>query len=224
MRSLSLPRDKDASLSVLCLGAHSDDIEIGCGGTILQLARRYPNCTFHWVVFSATDVRAAEAQRGAALFAGLKSPLLKSFRDGFFPFVGAEIKEVFEVLKLTAPDIIFTHYRNDAHQDHRLVSALTWNTFRDHLILEYEIPIYDGDLGQPNLFVPLDPAECEKKVRSIIDTFSSQQAKHWFCPETFFSLMRLRGMECNAPSSYAEAFYCRKMVLGEQASPARSGK
>ena len=215
MRSLSLPRDKDAPLSVLCLGAHSDDIEIGCGGTILQLARRYPNCTFHWVVFSAAGVRAAEAQRGAALFAGLESPLLKSFRDGCFPLVGAEIKEVFEELKSTAPDIIFTHYRNDAHQDHRLVSELTWNTFRDHLILEYEIPKYDGDLGQPNVFVPLESGECEKKVRSIIDTFSSQQVKHWFRSETFLSLMRLRGMECNAPSGYAEAFYSRKMVLGE---------
>jgi len=221
MRSLSLPRDKNAPLSVLCLGSHSDDIEIGCGGTILQLARRYPNCTFHWVVFSAIGVRAAEAQRGAALFAGLKSPLLKSFRDGFFPFAGGEVKEVIEELKSADPDIIFTHYRNDAHQDHRLVSELTWNTFRDHLILEYEIPKYDGDLGQPNVFVPLESAECEKKVRLIMDTFSSQHGKHWFQPETFFSLMRLRGMESNAPSGCAEAFYCRKMVLGEEASSAR---
>ena len=222
MRSLRLPHDKDAPLSVLCLGSHSDDIEIGCGGTILQLARRYPNCAFHWVVFSAAGVRAAEAQCGAALFAGQKSPLLKSFRDGFFPFVGAEIKEVFEELKSTAPDIILTHYLNDAHQDHRLVAELTWNTFRDHLILEYEIPKYDGDLGQPNMFVPLEPAECEKKVRSIMDTFSSQHAKRWFQPETFYSFMRLRGMECNAPSGYAEAFYCRKMVLAEEA-PSASG-
>ena len=227
MRSLNLPLDADVSLNVLCLGSHSDDIEIGCGGTILQLARRYPNCLFHWVVFSALGVRAAEAQQGARLFAGTKSlrgPLLKSFRDGFFPFVGAEVKEVFEELKATTPDIIFTHCRNDAHQDHRQVAELTWNTFRDHLILEYEIPKYDGDLGQPNVFIPLETTECEKKVRSIIATFPSQHSKSWFQPETFFSLMRLRGMECNAPSGYAEAFYGRKLVLGDGTILSRENK
>jgi LmbE family N-acetylglucosaminyl deacetylase len=227
MRSLSLPLDSDASLNVLCLGSHSDDIEIGCGGTILQLARRNPNCVFHWVVFSALGVRAAEAQQGARLFAGTKSlrgPLLKSFRDGFFPFVGAEVKEVFEELKAITPDIIFTHCRNDAHQDHHQVAELTWNTFRDHLILEYEIPKYDGDLGRPNIFIPLETFECEKKVRSIMDTFPSQHGKSWFQPETFFSLMRLRGMECNAPSGYAEAFYGRKLVLGNGTMLSRENK
>jgi LmbE family N-acetylglucosaminyl deacetylase len=200
------------------LGAHSDDIEIGCGGTVLRLARQYPNCVFHWVVFSATGARAQEAQCAATLFAGasaLKGPLLKDFQDGFMPFVGAEVKAVFEELKVVSPDpdLIFTHNRNDAHQDHRLLAELTWNTFRDHLILEYEIPKYDGDLGRPGVFVPLDSELCERKVQYLMDTFVSQRSKRWFQSDTFVSLLRLRGMECNAPSGYAEAFYCRKLVL-----------
>jgi LmbE family N-acetylglucosaminyl deacetylase len=162
-------------------------------------------------------VREAEAQRAAALFAGpasLKGPLLKAFPDGFMPFVGAEVKAVFEQLKQTiSPDLIFTHNRKDAHQDHRLIAELTWNTFRDHLILEYEVPKYDGDLGQPNFFVPLPPEVFQKKVRFIMEAFQSQHAKRWFQEDTFLSLMRLRGMECNAPSGYAEAFYSRKLVL-----------
>ncbi len=217
MRPLNLPHDKAAPPNILCLGAHSDDIEIGCGGTILRLAKEYPGCILHWVVFSAPGVRAAEAERAAALFAGtspVKGPLLKTFQDGFMPFVGAEVKAVFEELKqAVSPDLIFTHHRKDAHQDHRLLAELTWNTFRDHLILEYEIPKYDGDLGQPSVFMPLPVEVSEKKVRYIIGTFQSQHAKRWFQPDTFFSLMRLRGMECNAPSGYAEAFYCRKIVL-----------
>jgi len=204
-------------LQILCLGAHSDDIEIGCGGTILQLVEQYPRCVFNWVVFSAIGVREVEAQHAAKLFAGverLKEPLLKSFPDGFMPYVGAEVKAVFEDLKKTvSPDIIFTHNRKDAHQDHRLLAELTWNTFRDHLILEYEIPKYDGDLGQPSVFVPLQAEVCQKKARYLMDTFHSQRPKRWFQQETFLSLMRLRGMECNAPSGYAEAFYCRKLVL-----------
>src|SRR5271165_1301878 len=216
MRSLSLPCDAASPLNILCLGAHSDDIEIGSGGTILRLAEQYANCVFHWVVFSAPGDRAAEAQRAAALFAGttaLRGPLLKAFQDGFMPFVGADVKAVFEELKAISPDLIFTHNRKDAHQDHRLLAELTWNTFRDHLILEYEIPKYDGDLGQPNLFVPLESEVCEKKVRYIMDSFPSQRRKHWFRQDTFLSLMRLRGMECNAPSGFAEAFYCRKLTL-----------
>jgi LmbE family N-acetylglucosaminyl deacetylase len=171
---------------------------------------------FHWVVFSALGVRAAEAQRAAALFAGtsaVRGPLLKAFQDGFMPFVGAEVKAIFEELKAISPGLIFTHNRKDAHQDHRLVAELTWNTFRDHLILEYEIPKYDGDLGQPSVFVPLESEVCEKKVRYIMDAFQSQRTKRWFQQDTFLSLMRLRGMECNAPSGYAEAFYCRKLIL-----------
>ena len=161
-------------------------------------------------------VRAAEAGRAARLFAGattLKGPVLKTFQDGFMPFAGAELKATFEDLKTVSPDVIFTHNRNDAHQDHRLIAELTWNTFRNHLILEYEIPKYDGDLGQPNVFVPLEPETFEKKIHYIIESFESQKARRWFKEETFLSLMRLRGVECNAPSGYAEAFYCRKIVL-----------
>ncbi|HET7237659.1 MAG TPA: PIG-L deacetylase family protein [Terrimicrobiaceae bacterium] len=217
MIQLSLDRGADSPLKVLCLGCHSDDIEIGCGGTILRLVEQYPRCTFDWVVFSATGVREAEAQRGAELFAGpdrLRGARLQTFRDGFMPFAGAEIKVIFEELKeAVTPDLIFTHYRNDAHQDHRLIADLTWNTFRDHFILEYEIPKYDGDVGQPNVFVPLDIETSQQKVRSIIESFPSQHSRRWFDEKTFEALMRLRGMECNAPSGYAEAFYCRKLVL-----------
>ena len=204
------------ALKVLCLGSHSDDIEIGCGGTILRLAEQYPGSEFHWVVFSAIGVREAEAKQAAALFAGLglQGPLLKAFPDGFMPFVGAEVKAIFEELKQAiSPDLIFTHNARDAHQDHRLLAELTWNTFRDHLILEYEIPKYDGDMGRPGAFVPLSREVCQRKVRYLLDAFQSQRSKRWFQEETFLSLMRLRGMECNAPSGYAEAFYCRKLVL-----------
>jgi len=204
------------ALNILCLGAHSDDIEIGCGGTILRLTEQHPGSVFHWVVFSSSGVRLAEAQRAATLFVSstaLKGPVLKTFPDGFMPFVGTEVKAVFEELKAVSPDIIFTHNRKDAHQDHRLLAELTWNTFRDHFILEYEIPKYDGDLGQPSVFVPLSSELYQKKVQYIMDAFQSQRSKRWFQPETFLSLMRLRGMECNSPSGYAEAFYCRKLVL-----------
>lgn len=216
MMHLDLQTGPGQKLEVLCFGSHSDDIEIGCGGTILRLAEQYPGCVFHWVVLSATGVRETEARSSASLFAGpaLKEPLLKAFPDGFMPFVGAELKTVFEELKKTvSPDLIFTHYRKDAHQDHRQVAELTWNTFRDHLILEYEIPKYDGDMGQPNFFVPLEPHIYERKVRYLLDSFPSQRSKRWFERETFLSLMRLRGMECNAPSGHAEAFYGRKIVL-----------
>jgi LmbE family N-acetylglucosaminyl deacetylase len=217
MIHLNLNGEASRGLHILCLGSHSDDIEIGCGGTILRLAEEYPNCILHWVVFSADGVRIAEAQQAASLFAGsarMVGPFLKAFPDGFMPAVSGEVKAFFEELKRTvSPDLIFTHNRKDAHQDHRLIAELTWNTFRDHLILEYEIPKYDGDLGQPSLFVPLHAEECQKKVRYIMDAFQSQHSKRWFQEDTFLSLMRLRGMECNAPSGYAEAFYCRKLVL-----------
>jgi LmbE family N-acetylglucosaminyl deacetylase len=201
---------------ILCLGCHSDDIEIGCGGTILRLCKQYPECSFSWVVFSATEERESEARRAAELFAGsrLRLALFKTFQDGFMPYIGAEVKAVFEQeLKRLQPDLVFTHYGCDAHQDHRLISQLTWNTFRDHLILEYEIPKWDGDLGQPNFFVPLESSGYEKKISYILDIFQSQSSKRWFEEQTFLALMRLRGMECNAPSGYAEAFYCRKLVI-----------
>jgi LmbE family N-acetylglucosaminyl deacetylase len=217
MIHLQLNGGANGLLQILCLGCHADDIEIGCGGTILRLAEQYPGAVFHWVVFSGCAVRNAEAQRAAELFtssSGLRGPILKTFPDGFMPFVGAEVKEFFEELKGTvSPDLIFTHNRKDAHQDHRLIAELTWNSFRNHMILEYEIPKYDGDLGQPGFFVPLTDETCQKKVRYVMDAFKSQHGKHWFQDSTFLSLMRLRGMECNAPSGYAEAFYCRKAVL-----------
>ncbi|MGA2834690.1 MAG: PIG-L deacetylase family protein [Terracidiphilus sp.] len=216
MINISLNGSSSKPMRVLCLGCHSDDIEIGCGGTILRLIEEHPQCEVHWVVFSAIGDRNAEAQRGAESFAGarLKGPLLKSFQDGFMPFVGGDVKAVFEEeLKQISPDLIFTHNGKDAHQDHRLISELTWNTFRDHLILEYEIPKYDGDLGQPSVFVPLKAEVSQTKVRYIMDAFQSQRNKRWFEESTFLSLMRLRGMECNAPSGYAEGFYCRKLLL-----------
>jgi LmbE family N-acetylglucosaminyl deacetylase len=217
MLRLKLDGNGKGPLQVLCLGCHSDDIEIGCGGAVLQLAAERQDVVFHWVVFSTKGVRASEAQCGAKRFAGpsrMKSVMLKDFRDGFMPFDGAAIKDVFEELKRKiSPDIIFTHNRQDAHQDHRLIADLTWNTFRDHLILEYEIPKYDGDIGRPGVFIPLPADICEKKVSLIVDTFKSQSDKRWFERETFMSLMRLRGMECNAPSGYAEAFYARKLLI-----------
>jgi LmbE family N-acetylglucosaminyl deacetylase len=216
MMHLNLNVKPGDPLKILCMGAHSDDIEIGCGGTILRLADQYPGCEFHWVVFNAIGIRETEAERGAKLFAGsrLKGPQLKSFQDGFMPYVGGEVKAIFENdLKQLSPDLVFTHNGNDAHQDHRLISQLTWNTFRSHFILEYEIPKYDGDLGQPNVFVPLEKGICEKKIGYLMEAFQSQHTKRWFQPDTFLSLMRLRGMECAASSGYAEAFYCRKLLI-----------
>ncbi len=212
-----LNRKAGEVLTVLCLGAHSDDIEIGCGGAILSIARQYPGATFHWVVFSAIGIRETEARRAANVFvpgAALRGPLLKTFRDGFLPYAGADVKEIFEELKHSVnPDLIFTTSRTDAHQDHRLVGELTWNTFRDHLILEYEIPKYDGDLGRPGVFWQLDADAVSMKVQYVMDNFQSQQSKRWFEESTFLSLMRLRGMECNSPTGYAEAFYARKLVF-----------
>jgi LmbE family N-acetylglucosaminyl deacetylase len=217
MMNLNLRTSSDGSLKVLCLGSHSDDIEIGCGGTILQLIDRYPGCVFYWVVFSAIGVRKIEAQKAAEMFAGskrIRKSFFKEFPDTFMPFVGSDIKNFFEEIKqAVSPDLIFTHNRKDAHQDHRLISELTWNAFRDHFILEYEIPKYDGDMGQPSVFVPIEPALCQKKIQLIIETFESQHSKRWFEENTFLSLLRLRGMECNSPSGYAEAFYSRKIVL-----------
>jgi LmbE family N-acetylglucosaminyl deacetylase len=217
MISLSLNGTAGEGLTILCLGCHSDDLEIGCGGTILRLVNERPDCTFHWVVFSATGARAGEARLAVTRLidpSHLASVTLAKFPDGFMPFNGAEIKSTFEDIKrAVSPDLILTHNRKDAHQDHRLIAELTWNTFRDHLILEYEIPKYDGDMGQPAVFVPLPLGLCNRKVEILTESFQSQSGKSWFRPDTFFSLMRLRGMECNAPSGYAEAFYCKKLLL-----------
>jgi len=208
---------QQAKIRVLCLGAHSDDIEIGCGGTILKLLACYPQASVDWIVFSASAERTREAIASAETFlasAAEKRIVVKDFQDGFFPYVGADIKRYFEQLKQEVqPDLIFTHYRSDLHQDHRLLSELTWNTFRDHLILEYEIPKYDGDMGSPNFFVHLDTAVCHKKVNTLLTHFQTQTNKHWFSEETFRAILRLRGIESHAPDHYAEAFYCRKMVM-----------
>lgn len=206
-----------SSLQVLCLGAHSDDIEIGCGGTILRLQHEYPGLQVYWVVFGAIGDRMREARSSAEAFLANvtnKTIVLKQFRDSFFPYVGDQIKECFEEIKKdVAPDIILTHHREDLHQDHRLICDFTWNTFRDHLILEYEIPKYDGDMGRPNFFVPLDKTICERKAALIVDSFRSQAGKQWFSDDTFLALMRLRGVEANSPSRFAEAFYCRKILV-----------
>jgi LmbE family N-acetylglucosaminyl deacetylase len=203
---------------VLCLGAHCDDLEIGCGGTVLGLASGPTPPAFTWVVFASDAAREAEALHAAdSLLQGTPNAriIIKKFRDGFLPYEGAAVKEAFEELKeIVSPDLILTHYRDDLHQDHRLISELTWNTFRDHLILEYEVPKYDGDLGVPNVFVPLDESQCRRKIETILTSFPSQHGKRWFSEDLFRSLLRLRGMECNAPGNYAEAFYGRKLRLG----------
>jgi LmbE family N-acetylglucosaminyl deacetylase len=217
MLNIALGRDGGSQLRILCLGSHSDDLEIGCGGTLLKLLEARRDASVHWVVFGATEQRATEAHASALRFlegAARKEVEIKGFRDGFFPYVGYEIKQFFEELKgRFSPDVIFTHCRDDRHQDHRLISDLTWNTYRDHLILEYEIPKYDGDLGSPNCFVPLDEATCRRKVESIVEAFETQRSRHWFTQETFLSLLRLRGIEAASPSGYAEGFVCRKAVF-----------
>jgi LmbE family N-acetylglucosaminyl deacetylase len=217
MMPFQFVRSRRAAFRILCLGAHSDDIEIGCGGTLLRLLATQMNVTCHWVVFTAEGPRAREARTGARRFlrgAARSTVTLHPFRNGFFPSQTAEIKAAFEELKTAvSPDLIFTNYRGDLHQDHRTIAELTWNTFRDHTILEYEIPKYDGDLGVPNLFFRLDGRTARRKVRLLLQTFASQRDKDWFTEDTFLALLRLRGMECRAPERFAEAFYCRKAVL-----------
>jgi LmbE family N-acetylglucosaminyl deacetylase len=204
-------------LSVLCLGAHSDDIEIGVGATLLGMADRGVRLDVHWCVLSGAGDREKEARASAAEFvSGAASAQIDvmSFRDGFFPEQGEAIKSWFELLKQHAnPDVIFTHRRDDAHQDHRQVCRLTWNTFRDHCVLEYEIPKWDGDLGQPNLYMPVSAAAMQRKVDLLIAHFASQRSKQWFDSETFFGLARIRGLECRAPERYAEAFFARKLCI-----------
>lgn len=217
MLKFTLSQPSESPRKILCLGSHCDDIEIGCGGTLLKLSEQLPQVEVYWAVFSSDQVRAREARESADCFlerAKAKTIVIKDFRNSFFPFIGA-IKEDFEQLKDEfSPDVIFTHYRHDLHQDHQLISQLTWNTFRNHLILEYEVPKYDGDLGAPNVFTHLDESVCRRKIEYLMTHFKSQLDKHWFDEETFWALLRLRGMESNAPSKYAEAFYCRKMVVG----------
>jgi LmbE family N-acetylglucosaminyl deacetylase len=216
MRKLSLLEGHDAR-RVLLLGAHADDIEIGCGGTVLRLAAERRDLEVRWVVFSGTPERAAEARSSAAAFLeGVQQAkvIVRDHRDGYLPWVGAQIKEELEAVKRDfAPDLIFTHYRADLHQDHRLISELTWNTWRNHLILEYEIPKFDGDFGSPNFFSALSAAGMERKIELLLKHFGTQAGRQWFSADLFRAVARIRGMECVAPESLAEAFYCRKAVF-----------
>lgn len=219
MMSLQASPGERAALHVLCLGAHSDDIEIGCGGTLLATLASHPCVHVRWVVLSGVGCRGEEAQRSADRIlerAASANVTIGHFRDSFFPYIAAEIKEFFEQLKAEpggAPDVIFTHHGRDSHQDHRVVSELTWNTFRDHFILEYEIPKYDGGLETPNMFVPLDAPARQAKLGVLMDVFATQRDKRWFTEATFEGLMRLRGVECASPTGYAEGFHARKTTL-----------
>jgi LmbE family N-acetylglucosaminyl deacetylase len=216
MLPLELGRSGGAPVRLLAIGAHPDDIEIGCCGTILKLLEEDALSAIGWVVLSGKGERAGEAKASAeAILSGVgeKQLMLRDFRDGFFPYDGGDIKEFFESLKEFSPDIVLTHQRADLHQDHRVACELTWNTFRDHLILEYEVPKYDGDIGSPNLFVPLGEDLRRRKIDHLMTHFASQRPKRWFKDDLFSGLLRLRGMECNSPTSFAEAFYCRKAML-----------
>ncbi|HXG22421.1 MAG TPA: PIG-L deacetylase family protein [Methylomirabilota bacterium] len=218
MLTLGFNTDPTRACRVLCLGAHCDDIEIGCGGTLLRLAATHPKLDVYWLVFTSTPEREREARHSAQTFlaeVAKKTVRIDALQDGYLPYLGGKVKDRFEEIKQKfSPDMIFTHYRQDLHQDHRLVAELTWNTFRNHLILEYEIPKYDGDCGSPNFFVPLNESVCRRKIDYILSAFPSQREKHWFSRELFSAILRLRGMEANAASGYAEGFYCRKAVLG----------
>jgi LmbE family N-acetylglucosaminyl deacetylase len=217
VQQLPLLAGPGSPLTILALGCHADDIEIGCGATLLSLLRSGKRVDVFWVVLGADGARGDEARASAGAFltgSARSEVVVHGFRDGFFPYIGGEIKDVFEELKATVePDLVFTHTRDDLHQDHRLVCELTWNTFRNHLILEYEIPKYDGDLGAPNVFVPVSRDLAREKARLILEAFPSQGAKHWFDEDLFVGLMRVRGMEAASPTGFAEAFTCRKLSL-----------
>jgi LmbE family N-acetylglucosaminyl deacetylase len=224
MTPLFLERPANRPLAALFIGAHSDDIEIGCGATLLRFREELRGAKVYWLVLSADGQRAAEARASAADFlATVENPTIEllEHRNGHFPAHFSAIKESFERLKdRISPDVIFTHHTKDLHQDHRVAGELTWNTFRNHLILEYEIPKFDGGLGDPNVFVPVDRALSIEKSRLLMTHFRSQSAKHWFTPELFTGFMRLRGVEGCAPGGYAEAFHCRKLTLGLRAGVA----
>ena len=216
MRPVSLVMPA-GNLSVLCLGAHSDDLEIGLGGLILEWIDSGVALDVRWCVLSATGHRGSEALASAnAFLAGASKTTIQlgGFKDGQFPYQGEAIKAWLEGQKKEIqPDLIFTHAGHDAHQDHRMVCELTWNVFRDHLILEYEIPKWDGDLGRPNVYVPMKAGVLERKIGFLQAHFRTQRSKDWFDERTFRGLARLRGMECRGPDGYAEAFFVKKMVL-----------
>lgn len=214
MQNLRFSIKPGEKLNILCLGAHCDDIEIGCGGTLLKLIDQYENVSIKWVVFASNEEREREAQKSAELFleyAKEKEITILDYKDGFLPANWSEVKNSFESLKEYAPDVIFTHYRDDLHQDHRTVNELTWNTFRNHFILEYEIPKYDGDLGNPNVFVPIEQWQLKRKKEILFKCFNSQLDKQWFDDSLLTSLPRLRGVQSASQTNYAEAFYSRKI-------------
>ena len=210
------PVTTSAAPTFLLLGAHCDDIEIGCGGTVRQLAQRHPQARFVWVTLSSDAERAAETRAAAARLlagAGNVQVHVESFRGSYFPHCGVELKDYVDGLKALAPDLVLTHCRHDLHQDHRIVNELTWNTFRNHAVLEYEIPKFDGDLGVPNVYVPLTREQMRQKCDMLLECFPSQHPRQWFTRDTFEAIARLRGIECNAPEGFAEAFYGRKIAL-----------
>lgn len=214
---MSFTPDFPANATVLCLGAHCDDIEIGCGGALYEWRRRRPDLKFHWAVFSGEAERESETRAAAARLLGPGTDYVvevHGFRGSYFPYLGTQIKDAFEALRSrVTPDLILTHYLADRHQDHRVIAELTWNTFRSHAILEYEIAKYEGDLAHPGVYFPLSPAAALHKVETLMECFPSQRQRQWFDAELFRAQLRLRGVECNAPSRYAEAFHARKLIL-----------
>lgn len=214
---LKLQLDLGPSATVLCIGAHCDDIEIGCSGTLLELRRRSPGLRVHWVIFAGNDVRGAESRQAAQRLLGPAPACtvdVQQFRESYLPYDGAAVKDYFEAVRARIePDLVFTHCLADRHQDHRLLAELTWNTFRRHLILEYEIPKYEGDLGHPNVYVPLSDALVERKLDALMESFPSQRHRPWFTRDLFAAQLRLRGIECDAESGFAEAFHARKVIL-----------
>jgi LmbE family N-acetylglucosaminyl deacetylase len=212
---LNFKPDLPADGTVLCLGAHCDDIEIGCGGTLMELQSRNPKLRFVWHVFSCEGKRDAETNAAAARMLGPECEVnFGQFRGSFLPYSGPDLKECFETLKSRLrPDLIFTHFLHDRHQDHRVISELTWNTFRNHAIFEYEIPKFEGDLAHPNVYVPLSGMTTDRKIDVLMECFPSQRSRQWFDRDLFLGLLRLRGVECNSTSRHAEAFHVRKLVL-----------
>lgn len=227
MLALTLAASSNSALEILCIGAHCDDIEIGCGGTVIALQRRYPRCKVHLLVLTSTPARRAEAAAAAKALIGVSARgemRICEFPDGLLPAHLPEVKAEFERMKKAInPDLVLTHHGLDRHQDHSLVSHVTWQTFRDHMIWEYEIPKFDGDLVTPNMYVPLPAALAARKISLCMRAFPSQHAKPWFKAENLEATMRLRGLESRAASGYAEGFHCRKLLSGVTAErPAAS--
>ena len=214
---IRLAADLTAGSTVLCLGAHCDDIEIGCSGALMELQQRVEGLKFVWVVLSSEDTRESETRKAAERVHGKGDHcqvFVHGFRGSYFPSSVSQIKDVFEALrKQVRPDLIFSHHLADRHQDHRVMAELTWNTFRNHMVLEYEISKYEGDLGHPNCFFPLSESVVERKIAMLMECFPSQLSRTWFDADLFRGLMRLRGVECNAESRFAEAFHVRKFTI-----------